>query len=59
MHLNSLDQPYRRILYMVEHISTSDALKEALRVTTKDLVGGLVDSPEFIDLLAEKKQPSE
>jgi hypothetical protein len=44
---------------MVEHISTSDALKEALRVTTKDLVGGLVDSPEFIDLLAEKKQPSE
>ena len=36
--LSYLDQPYKRMLYMMEHLSTSNALKESLKLTTRDLV---------------------
>ena len=50
--LSHLDQPYKRMLYMMEHLSTSNALKEILKLTTRDLVAQYIDSPNFIDILA-------
>ena len=50
--LSHLDQLYKRMLYMMEHLSTSNALKEILKLTTRDLVAQYIDSPNFIDILA-------